>query len=138
MDDLKFGAHNKRGDFTPSATLELAPFWAWPPQVAKVFAWIPGYFWPWNAFHMATALAYWWFVVPDVETMRTMSWGWSLRLYAANGAAIFILYGAVELAYYVKRKQGTRFKFNGKSPPTILLKSFGSRVRTPIMSCGLT
>jgi sterol desaturase/sphingolipid hydroxylase (fatty acid hydroxylase superfamily) len=116
MDDVKFGARNKRGDFTPSARLELAPFWTRPPQVAKVLAWIPGYFWPWNAFHMASALAYWRFVVPDVETMRTMSWGWALRLYAANAAAIFILYGAVELAYYVKRKQGARFKFNAKFP----------------------
>ena len=45
-----------------------------------------------------------------------MSWGWALWLYAVNAAAIFILYGSVELFYYVKRKQGSRFKFNAKFP----------------------
>ena len=67
MDDLKFGARNKRGDFTPSARLEVVPLWAWPPHIPKVLAWIPAYLWPWNAFHLATALAYWRFVVPDVD-----------------------------------------------------------------------
>jgi sterol desaturase/sphingolipid hydroxylase (fatty acid hydroxylase superfamily) len=116
MDDFKFGVRNKRGDFTPSARLEVVPLWAWPPQIPKVLAWIPGYLWPWNTFHVATALAYWRFVVPDVETMKTISWGWALWLYAVNAAAIFVLYGSVELFYYVKRKQGSRFKFNAKFP----------------------
>lgn len=116
MDDLKYGARNKRGDFTPSAVMEIAPFWSWPLPVGKILGWIPGYLWPWNAFHMATALLYWRFVLPDVETMRTLSWGWALWLYAVNAVAIFLLYGSIEFFYYVKRKQGQRFKFNGKFP----------------------
>ena len=36
MDDLKFGVRNKRGDWAPSARLEVVPLWVWPPQVAKV------------------------------------------------------------------------------------------------------
>ena len=116
MDDLRFGSRNKRGDFTPSAPLQPAPFWAWPPHPLKVLAWLPGYLWPWNALHMVTALLYWRFVVPDVATMRTIGWGWSLRLYAVNAVAIFVFYGSIELIYYVKRKQGGRFKFYGKFP----------------------
>ena len=54
--------------------------------------------------------------MPDVETMQTLSWGWALWLYAVNAAAIFVFYGSVELFWYVKRKQGTRFKYNGKFP----------------------
>ena len=71
MDDLAFGTRDKRGDWKPNARLEVAPFWSWPPRFRKVLGWIPGYLWPWNAFHMATALAYWFWVVPDVETMKT-------------------------------------------------------------------
>jgi sterol desaturase/sphingolipid hydroxylase (fatty acid hydroxylase superfamily) len=116
VDDLKYGVRNKRGDWKPNAVLEVAPIWAWPPKVTRVLSWLPGYFWPWNAFHMATALLYWRFVIPSAETMKTISWGWGLWLYAVNALAIFVMYGAVELFFYVKRKQGTRFKFNGKFP----------------------
>ncbi len=116
MDDLKFGTRNKRGDWAPSARAEIAPFWAWPPKALKVLKWLPGLVWPWNLFHMATALLYYYYVLPPVETMKTLSWGWALWLYAVNSVGIFIMYGAIELFYYVKRKQGTRFKYNGKFP----------------------
>lgn len=116
MDDLKFGRRNKRGDWSPDERIEVAPFWAWPPKILKVLHWLPEYLFPWNAFHMATALGYWYFVVPDVETMTTMSWSWPLYLYAVNAAAIFVMYGSIELFFYVKRKQGNRFKYNAKFP----------------------
>lgn len=116
MDDLKFGRRNKRGDWSPDKRIEVAPFWAWPPKILKVLHWLPEYLFPWNAFHMATALAYWYFVVPDVETMTTLSWSWPLYLYAVNAAAIFVMYGSIELFFYVKRKQGNRFKYNAKFP----------------------
>eukprot|EP01037_Dinobryon_pediforme_P017794 gene17794-18014_t len=116
MDDMKYGTRNKRGDWTPNGRLEIPPYWAWPPKLLAVLKWIPEYLFPWNAFHMATALLYWFYVVPDAETMKTLSWGWALRLYAVNAAGIFLMFGSVELFYYFKRKQGTRFKFNGKFP----------------------
>jgi sterol desaturase/sphingolipid hydroxylase (fatty acid hydroxylase superfamily) len=116
MDDTLYGTRNKRGDWKPNAHLEIAPFWSWPPRAAKLGRWVIDYLWPWNAFHMATAILFWVFVIPDVETMKTLAWGWALWLYAVNAVGIFALYGTVELFYYVKRHQGTRFKFNGKFP----------------------
>jgi sterol desaturase/sphingolipid hydroxylase (fatty acid hydroxylase superfamily) len=65
---------------------------------------------------MATALAYWFWVIPDAETMRTLNWGWALWLFAVNAAAIFVLYGSIEVFYYAKRVQGSRFKYNAKFP----------------------
>jgi sterol desaturase/sphingolipid hydroxylase (fatty acid hydroxylase superfamily) len=116
MDDLSFGTRNKRGDWAPSARAEIAPIWAWPPKAIKVLKWLPGLVWPWNLLHMATTLLYFYYIIPSVETMKTLSWGWALWLYAVNSVGIFMMYGAIELFYYVKRKQGTRFKFNGKFP----------------------
>ena len=75
MDDLKFGTRNKRGDWAPQAHAELPPYWAWPPKILSVLKWLPEYLFPWNAFHMATALLYWYYVVPDVETMKTLGLG---------------------------------------------------------------
>lgn len=116
MDDLQFGTRNKRGDWAPNHRPEIAPFWAWPPRVLKVLKWLPEYIWPWNAFHMATALLYWFYVIPDIETMKTLAWGWALWLYSVNAVCIFLMYGAIEFFYYVKRRQGARFKYNGKFP----------------------
>ena len=116
MDDLQYGTRDKRGDWKPAARLELPPYWSWPLKPAAILKWLPGYLFPWNAFHMATALAYWCLVVPDVEVMKTLSWGWALRLYAVNAAAIFAMYGSIELFFYMRKKQGTRFKFNARFP----------------------
>ena len=116
MDDLQFGTRDKRGNWSPNEALDVAPFWRRPFSLPKVLAWIPGYLWPWNAFHMATALIWWFFVVPDVEVLKTLSWRWALWLYTVNAAAIFVFYGAIELFWYVKKKQGTRFKYNHKFP----------------------
>jgi sterol desaturase/sphingolipid hydroxylase (fatty acid hydroxylase superfamily) len=116
MDDLQFGTRNKRGDWAPSARMEIAPIWAWPPKLLAVLKWIPGYLWPWNAFHMATALLYWAFVIPDAPVMQTLGWGWATWLYAVNAVAIFVMYGSIELFWYIKRRQGTRFKYNAKFP----------------------
>jgi sterol desaturase/sphingolipid hydroxylase (fatty acid hydroxylase superfamily) len=116
LDDLLYGTRDQRGDWTPNRRMEIAPFWAWPPRIGRALSWIPEYLWPWNAFHAAVTLAYWYLVIPEIETMKTLSWGWALWLYAINAAAIFVMYGSIELFYYVKRRQGTRFKFNHKFP----------------------
>lgn len=114
MDDLKIGTRDKRGNWAPNARLEIAPFWE--GKFDRIGRFLIGLIWPWNAFHMATALLYWGFIVPDVATMQTLGWGWALRLLAANAAGIFVMYGAIELFYYVRRIQGTRFKYNHKFP----------------------
>lgn len=116
MDDTQFGTRDKRGDWKPNTAPDIAPFWKLPVSARQLLHWFKEYLWPWNAFHMATALAYWFFVLPDVQTMQTLSWGWALWLLFVNAAGIFLMYGAVELFYFVKRKQGTRFKFNGRFP----------------------
>ena len=116
MDDLQFGTRNKRGDWAPSAPIEVAPFWYRPINLLKILRWVPEYIWPWNAFHMATALLYWFYIVPDVAVMQSRSFGWALWLYAVIGAAIFALYGSVDLFWYVRRKQGNRFKYDAKFP----------------------
>jgi sterol desaturase/sphingolipid hydroxylase (fatty acid hydroxylase superfamily) len=116
MDDQAFGTRNKRGDFRPSAHREIAPFWAWPAQPGKVLRWLPGYLWPWNLFHVVTALLWWFYVVPDVQTMKTLAVGWPLYLLVVNWAANLAFYGFFEWRYYVRRVQGTRFKFHHQFP----------------------
>jgi sterol desaturase/sphingolipid hydroxylase (fatty acid hydroxylase superfamily) len=116
MDDLLTGTRDKRGDWSPKEPITMPPLLNGPFDVVKILRWIPGYLLPWNAFHMATALIYWFYVVPDLATMKTLGWRWALWLYSVNAAAIFVFYGAIELRYYVQRVQQRRFKYNAKFP----------------------
>jgi len=116
MDDSLYGVRNKRGDWAPNGRREIAPFWAWPPQVLKILKWLPGYLWPWNCLHIATALLWWYAVVPEVSTLKTLSWGWPAWLLLVNWVANLAWYGFFEWRLYVRRAQGGRFKYYHKFP----------------------
>src|SRR5271167_601515 len=116
MDDLAYGKRNKRGDWTPSATLAIAPVFVLPPRPLAFLKWLPGYFLPWNLLFATSAVAYAYFVLPDVEVMKTLAWGWILRLFLVNCVAVFLFYSALEYRLYMSRAQGNRFKSHSKCP----------------------
>ncbi len=115
MDDLKFGSRDKRGNWAPNEPLDIAPFWTGKFNMLGEFA--RAYLWPWNAFHMAMTLAYWFLLIqPNLALFQTFSLAGFALLLAANAACIFAMYGSIELFFYVRRKQDNRFKYNAKFP----------------------
>ena len=116
MDDLRTGTRNKRGDWQPHEPADVAPIWHFPPQPLKILKWLPHYFLPYDLLWIASAFAWWNWVLPDVEVMKTLAWGWILKLFITNLIAIFVFFGAYELRLYVQRAQGTRFKYNAQWP----------------------
>lgn len=116
MDELQYGTRDKRGNYTPNEPAGTAPLFVFPPQPAALLRWLPHYFLPYNALFFLSALAWWAWVIPPVEVMQTLQWGWVLRLFAINAVAVFLWYGAFELHLYIRRAQGTRFKYNAKFP----------------------
>ena len=116
MDDLQFGQRNKRGDWSPSEPLAIAPYLALPPNPIAVLKFLPAYLLPWNLLFFAATLLYWRFVLPPVETMKTLQPGWILTLFAVNCVAIFLFYNAFEYRLYRSRAQGVRFKYNAQIP----------------------
>lgn len=116
MDDLQYGIRDKRGNYRPKAAIEPAPLFVLPWSLKAFLRWLPGYFLPWNLLFALSAVLYWRFIVPDTETLKTLSWQWPLKLLAVNCVAVFLFYGAFELRLYIRRRQGTRFKYNPKFP----------------------
>ncbi|MBX4957663.1 hypothetical protein HJB76_19540 [Rhizobium lentis] len=116
MDDLSFGKRNKRGDWAPDGRIETAPVFTLPPKPAALLKWLPHYFLPWNMLFAASAVAYWHFIVPEAEVLKTFHFAWILRLFIVNCIAVFLFYGAFELRLYILRTQENRFKYNGKFP----------------------
>ena len=124
MDDLLYGTRNRRGDWTPNEPIEVAPVFVLPPRPKAFLKWLPYYFLPWNLLFALSAVAYWAWIIPPVETMRTLSWGWPLWLLAVNCVAVFLFYGAFELHLYGLKRQGRRFKYHAKFPSEQKSKAF--------------
>ncbi len=116
MDDLQYGTRDKRGNWAPNAPNQVAPIWRFPWRGADMLGFLKGYFLPWNLAWMAIAAVYWFFLTPSVETLSTFSFGWIALLYLRNSAAVLIFYGAMEFRLYMRRRQGTAFKYNGQFP----------------------
>lgn len=116
MDDRSYGTRNKRGDWTPNEPLRIAPFYRLPWKLKEILGFIWGYFFPWNAAWMVLATVYWFYLTPDIETLRTLSVGWIALLLLRNGASVLIFFGAMELRLYIKRAQGNQFKYNHRWP----------------------
>lgn len=116
MDDLKYGTRNKRGDWAPNEPAGTAPLFVFPPRPMAILKWLPQYFLPYNLIFFLSALAWWRWVIPPVEVMQSLHWGWVLKLFVVNAVAVFFWYFAFELHLYIRRAQGNRFKYNGKFP----------------------
>ena len=74
MDDLEFGTRDKRGNWTPTEPLAHAPLFAFPPRPLALLRWLPHYFLPWNLLWAASAIAWWVWIIPDKEVMKTLQW----------------------------------------------------------------
>lgn len=116
MDDLQFGTRDKRGNWSPNEPLHVGPLLDMPWSPIRVVKWLPSYVFPWNALFMAVAAVFWVWLTPSRETLQTLHWGWIAYLLIRNSALILLVYGALELRLYVKRRQGTHFKYNGNFP----------------------
>lgn len=116
MDDLQFGTRDKRGNWSPNERLETGPLLDWPWSPVRVLKWIPGYLLPWNSLFLALAAVIWFWLTPARETLQTLAPGWIAFLFIRNSALILVVFGAVELRLYIRRRQGTRFKYNASFP----------------------
>src|SRR5438270_10968981 len=92
MDDLAHGARNKRGDWSPSEPAGIAPLFVFPPQPLKFLKWVPHYFFPYNVLFALSAVAWWHWVLPDTEVMKSLAWGWILKLFVVNSIALFLFF----------------------------------------------
>ncbi len=116
MDDLAYGTRDKRGHWRPNEPLDVAPILVWPWSLSKFLKWLPGYFYPYNIVFIAIACLFWFYLTPSKDSMQTLGWGWVLWIFVRNAASILILFGALELRLYIRRRQGGHFKYNPKFP----------------------
>lgn len=119
MDETRFGSRDGRGYWKPFALIEYAPVFVWPPRPLQFLKWLfgaQGYLVPWNAFFLGVAVVLWLYMTPSLETLQTFSAGWIAWLLVRNAVLTFLFYGSWHLILYIKRVQGTEFKYNQNWP----------------------
>ena len=114
MDDLAFGTRDKRGNWKPSKALAYPHVFALPIKPGAILRGIPDYLAPWNFFYAAVGVAFWLWLTPPMEAMKTFSLGWVAFILARNLAVVILFFGGFHLRLYWQRRQGTQFKYNGK------------------------
>ena len=107
-----------------------------PPRPLAFLKWLPGYFLPWNLLFAASAVAYALFVLPDVEVMKTLAWGWILRLFIVNCVAVFLFYSAFEYRLYMRGRKETGSSTTPNFPMTRRTAPSCSAARTSRASSG--
>lgn len=116
MDELATGRRDKRGQWRPLMAAAIAPVFVWPPRPAAFLRWLPSYFLPWNLLFLATGAAFWLWLTPPLARMAVLDPVWPALILLRNAAAVALFYGAIEVWLYVRRRQGTRFKYNPAFP----------------------
>lgn len=116
MDDTAFGKRDKAGHWRPSKLLSYPEVFVWPSKPIEILKWIPSYLLPWNALYAAIGIVLWVYLTPSLETMKSFAWGWIGFIAARNIILVVLFVGAYHLRLYVRKAQGTSFKFNAKWP----------------------
>lgn len=133
MSDSTLGTRDGRGNWRPPYLVELPALFAWPPRPLGALKWLfgfQGYLWPWNSLYLGIAMATWFFLTPDLASMRDFEFGWIALVLGRNAAMMLLIVGTWHLYFYVFKGQGTDFKYTAR-PLATNSKSFlfGHQVR---------
>ena len=116
MDDSKFGTEDKRGYWKPHKKLGYPDVFVWPLQLRGILAWLPGYLFPWGAIYAALTLVVFVFLTPDTVRMQQASADWIGLILLRNYAMLIAVVGVQHYWLYVRKAQGTAFKYNRRWP----------------------
>ena len=95
MAETSFEAELEARGGAPQA-IPASPIFTWPLQpvaAAKFLFGYPGYFVPMNILYMGLAMISWFWLTPDLATMKTFQWDWIAIVYSRNLALTFLVFG---------------------------------------------
>ena len=106
----------KRSDWnhSPQVPIATAPYFDWPPQPAKLSAWLMRTWFPFTERLVVLAIAVitWLYFTPALERCRQFAWDWIGEVYVRNLTLMILVAGGLHLYLYVFGKQGKALKFD--------------------------
>ena len=106
-----------RGEWQPEELPEPSPLFRWPPRPRVILKYLfafGGLLFPYNALYLGIGVLAWLFLTPSMERMQTFAFDWIALIYLRNAGLLLLLAGSMHLRLYIKRAQGTRYKYTDK------------------------
>jgi len=116
-DAIDLGEHDHGSDWQPRGLIQIAPIFVWPIQPRGCFKAIfgfPGFLWPWSVLYAVIALLTWRFLTPGPQEMKEFALGSIAIIVFTNLALIVLTVGAWHYRLYVRRAQGTDYKYSAQ------------------------
>ena len=127
-------SRDNRGEWQPRIITSPAIF-DWPPRPLAALKWLfgyPGYLLPWIGFLMLIPLVTWFFLTPDLATMKTFEFDWIATVFFRNVGLLVLVAGGFHFRFYIQKAQGTRYKYNENWPGKHRRFLFGHQTRDNI------
>ncbi|MDG1431238.1 MAG: sterol desaturase family protein, partial [Paracoccaceae bacterium] len=90
-EQLKAGT-SKAWNWHPDLPVAVTPLFAWPPKPVATLKWFANNWLPVTELTVYALMAWatWAWLVPPLEQMQTLEWGWVLQLWARNMVAMIV------------------------------------------------
>jgi sterol desaturase/sphingolipid hydroxylase (fatty acid hydroxylase superfamily) len=108
------GRRNSKGEWQPDVLPQPGPFFQFPWKPLALLKHLKDILWPWNLLFIFLAVISWMFFTPDAETSKTFAPGWIALVFARNAVILFLYAGALHLRLYIRKVQGTSWKYTDK------------------------
>ena len=114
---LKAGT-SKEWNWHPDLPVAVTPLFSWPPRPIATLRWFATNWLPITEYLIYTLMAWaiWAWLVPPLEQMQRLSWGWVLQLWARNLILMIFFAQGLHLWLYGWKKQDEDYKFDRRGP----------------------
>lgn len=98
----------------PKVPIATSPFFAWPPDPARMWHWFAM---RWlglaeNVIVLALALGTWLWLTPDMARMQVLSADWIALIWLRNVGLMTLVAGGLHLYFFHLRRQGDRLQYD--------------------------
>lgn len=132
MNEASLNERDAKGQWQPRILPNNAPLYKWPPKPASIINWLFEHLrslFPWKAFIMLIPICTWFFLTPDLIVMKTFEIEWITIVFIRNIILLTIIAGGLHLLFYIRKAQGTKYKYNEKWPDKSRRFLFGDQTR---------
>lgn len=112
-------ARDSRGEWKPDNKPVPGPLFRWPLKPLEILKYLFGYgglLWRYNALYVGIAVVSWFFLTPGLSRLASFAPGWIALLNLRNAGWLILIAGGLHVRLYIKRAQGTKYKYSNKWP----------------------
>ena len=106
---------NATGEYQPESVIELPALYAWPPKPLAALKWLLfDMLFPWGYLYIGLSFLAWYLLMPAMTEMTSFEFSWIATIWLRNAAILTLVAGGLHWWFYIKRGQGSQYKYHDK------------------------